>query len=305
MGGRKIMSGRIARGWAMAKASFSVLQNHPKLLILPVLSAATLLVAYGALFGLFVFEAGSFQGAGQLFKSVEHIWENHRIAATAALIPFGWVFTSLSLYFNAALVFCVLRAFNGERPSIREGLRTASGRLPQIIAWALVATVVGALINLVQETLKDKLGFLAGFLGSFIGGLLSFAWAAVTYFVLPVLVVEALGPVDAVKRSSSILKQTWGETATGSVGLGAIGFLLCVPAFLMIALGIALTASSGSTAFAVVLLPLAFAYIVAVMTIMGTLGTVFQTGLYVYATTGKTPFDATLMQAAFQPKPAK
>jgi hypothetical protein len=292
------MLGRIARGWSMAKASFTVLRAHPKLIVLPVFSAAALILALGVLFGLFMFEAGSFQAAGQLVKKLEQAWDGNPIAIGAGVIMLGWLFTSLSLYFNAALVFCVLRAFNGERPSIAEGLATAAGRLPQIIGWAFVAVVVGYIISLIQQTLKDKLGFL----GSLLGGLFDFAWAAITYFVLPVLVVEGLGPVGAVKRSSSILKQTWGEAVTGSVGLGAIGFLLCVPAVLLIALGILLGGNGG---FALVLFPLAVVYIVAVMTVMATLGTVFQTGLYVYATTGKAPFGETLMQAAFQPKAAK
>lgn len=295
------MFGRIARGWSMAKASFRVLRDYPKLLVLPVLSAAALIVALAVLFAIFMFEAGSFQAAGRMVKNLEQAWDGNKIAMGAGVIALGWLFTSLSLYFNAALVFCVLRAFNGERPSIAEGLATATGRLPQIIGWGFVAAVIGFAINLIQETLKDKLGFLGGLLG----GLLDFAWAAITYFVLPVLVVEGLGPVGAVKRSSSILKQTWGEAATGSVGLGAVGFLLCVPAFLIIAMGIFLSANSGHAGFAVALFPLAFVYIVAVMTVMGTLGTVFQTGLYVYATTGRAPFDETLMRAAFQPKQAK
>jgi hypothetical protein len=292
------MFGRISRGWSMAKASFTVLRDYPKLLVLPVLSAAALILALSVLFGIFMFEAGSFEGAGRLVKNVEQAWDSNKIAMAAGVIALGWLFTSLSLYFNAALVFCVLRAFNGERPSIGEGLATAAGRLPQIIGWAFVAAVVGFVISLIQDTLKDKLGFLGGLLG----GLFDFAWAAITYFVLPVLVVEGLGPVGAVKRSSSILKQTWGETAAGSVGLGAISFLLCVPALLIIALGIFLGAKSGITGFAFVLFPLAFVYIVAVVTVMGTLGTVFQTGLYVYATTGKAPFEETLMRASFQPK---
>jgi len=292
------MFGRIARGWSMAKASFAVLREYPKLVVLPVLSAAALILAMGVLFGLFTVGAGGFAAAGLLVKDLDETVSNNKILTGASVILAGWLFTSVSLYFNAALVFCVLRAFNGERPSIREGLATAAGRLPQIIGWAFVAAVVGFIINVIQQTLKDKLGFL----GSLVGGLFDFAWAAVTYFVLPVLVVEGLGPVSAVKRSSSILKQTWGETASGSIGLGAIGFLLCVPAFLVVALGIFLSNNSGNAGFAVVLFPLAFLYIVAVVAVMGTLGTVFQTGLYVYATTGKTPFDATMMQAAFPPK---
>ena len=295
------MFGRIERGWAMAKASFAVLRDYPKLVVLPVLSAAALILAMVILFGLFMAGAGGFAAAGLLVKDLDETVGNNKVLTGAGVILAGWLFTSVSLYFNAALVFCVLRAFNGQRPSIREGLATAAGRLPQIIGWAFVAAVIGFAINMIQQTLKDKLGFL----GSLLGGLFDFAWAAVTYFVLPVLVVEGLGPVGAVKRSSSILKQTWGEAATGSVGLGAVGFLLCVPAFLVIALGIFLSASFGSGGFAVALFPLAFVYIVAVMTVMGTLGTVFQTGLYVYATTGKAPFDETLVRAAFQPKQAK
>ena len=295
------MLARIARGWSMAKASLTVLRNHPKLIVLPVLSGAALILALAVLFGIFMFEAGSFEGAGRLVKNLEDSWDSNKIALGAGVIALAWLFTSVSLYFNAALVFCVLRAFNGERPSIAEGLATATGRLPQIIGWAFVAAIVGVIISVIQETLKDKLGFL----GSLLGGLFDFAWGAITYFVLPVLVVEGLGPVGAVKRSSSILKQTWGETATGSIGLGAIGFLLCVPAFLVIALGIFVTANSGNTGFAFVLFPLALVYLVAVGTVMSTLGTVFQTGLYVYATTGKAPFDETMIRAAFQPKASK
>jgi hypothetical protein len=42
-----------------------------------------------------------------------------------------------------------------------------------------------------------------------------------------------------------------------------------------------------------------------VSAIIGTLGTIFQTGLYVYATTGRAPLDEDLLKNAFQPKPQK
>src|SRR4051812_39049609 len=141
--GESIMFGRIARGWSMAKASFTVLRDYPKLVVLPVLSASALIVALAVLFGIFMFEAGSFQGAGRMVKNLEQSWDSNKIAMGAGVIALGWVFTSLSLYFNAALVFCVLRAFNGQTPSVREGLGTATGRLPQIIGWAFVAAVIG------------------------------------------------------------------------------------------------------------------------------------------------------------------
>lgn len=44
------------------------------------------------------------------------------------------------------------------------------------------------------------------------------AWAIVTYFVVPVLVVDGVGPIQAVKRSSAILKRTWGESVAVQAG---------------------------------------------------------------------------------------
>src|SRR5262245_30473809 len=93
--GESSMFGRIARGWSMAKASFTVLRDHPKLVVLPVLSAAALILALGVLFGIFMFEAGSFQAAGRLVKNVEQSWNGNPIAMGAGVIALGWLFTSV------------------------------------------------------------------------------------------------------------------------------------------------------------------------------------------------------------------
>ena len=53
--------------------------------------------------------------------------------------------------------------------------------------------ILGLLLNALQDLLKNYLGFL----GSLIGGLLEFSWAVVTYFVVPVLVTERVGPITA------------------------------------------------------------------------------------------------------------
>jgi hypothetical protein len=131
------------------------------------------------------------------------------------------------------------------------------------------------------------------------------AWAVATYFVLPVLVVEGLGPVAAIKRSSALLRRTWGETAAGGAGLGALGLVAAVPFMIIIAGGVAMAVNTGNGMFAAANFAVAIAYIVAASVAMGTLGTIFRAALYVYATTGKAPFDSALMQSAFVPKAAK
>jgi hypothetical protein len=165
----------------------------------------------------------------------------------------------------------------------------------------LVAVVMGFIASFIQDTLKEKLGFL----GNLLGGLVDFAWAVVTYFVLPVLVVEGLGPVAAVKRSSALMRQTWGETATGSVGLGALAFAAAVPAMIFIVAGVMMATAAGFGGLAPVFFAVAIVYLAGVSLVMGTLGTIFRAGLYVYATTGEAPFDTALMQSAFAPKKAK
>jgi hypothetical protein len=292
------MAGKIGRSWAMAKASWGVLKRYPNLMILPLISAGALVGALGVLFGALVIEAGSFQEAGKLVHRIGDYWDTHSVTGIIALVAVGWVLTTVSIYFNSALVFCVMRCFAGQRPSIRDGLTAALARLPQIVGWAFVATVVGTIIGMVQEMLKDRLGFL----GSLVGGLFDIAWAAVTYFVLPVLVVEGLGPVTSVKRSSALLRATWGEAVVSNVGLAAFGMLVMLPAMAVIVIAVALGVATGNVAMGAVLFAAALLYIVITSVILGTLGTILQTGLYVYATTGQAPFDEALVREAFRPK---
>lgn len=287
---------RFGRGWGIAKASWSIIRLHPKLLFLPILSGIALL-ALLALIGSTVF-------AGAKTDYVRHLMENaqpDQAVTYAILFAVYFVCTLVFIFFNSALVFCTLQSFNGQTPSIRSGLATAARRLPQILAWTLVATTVGLALNVLQSLLKDKLGFL----GALLGGLFEGAWAIVTYFVVPLLVVEGATPITAVKRSSAIMRRTWGETASGEGGLGAIFILLFLPVIVVVglvgfmginlhAVPVALAMFGGAIAF----------YVAALVVVFTALGTIFQTGIYVFATTGKAPssMDQALLQGAFSKK---
>ena len=203
---------RIGRGWGIAKASWAVIKLHPKLLLLPVFSGIAF-VALMAAIGLSVF-------AGSKSDYVRHLMETQQPdpIVYVALFAFYFACTFIIVFFNAALIFCALQSFAGKEPSLRAGLATAAGRLPQILAWTFVAATIGLILNALQSFLKDKLGFI----GALLGGLAETAWAVVTYFVVPVVVVDGVGPIEAVKRSSAILRRTWGEAIGGEGGLGLI-----------------------------------------------------------------------------------
>lgn len=287
---------RIGRGWQIAQASFAVLRLHPKLLLLPIASG----IAFLALFAAIAFSVFAGSKSGLIREQLQGVPLNE-VTVFALLFAFYFACTFIIVFFNAALVFCALQCFAGKEPSFGAGLATAAGRLPQILGWSLAAATVGLLLNILQSALKDRLGFLGGLLG----GLLETAWAVATYFVVPVLVVDGVGPIEAVKRSSAILRRTWGEAAAGEGGLGAIGFLLFVPVALLIGLmrnaGIDL---HGRPALAIALVVTVGVYVLALTVVFVALGTIFRTGTYVYATTGKAPasMDAALLQGAFRPK---
>src|SRR5262249_3163252 len=141
---------------------------------------------------------------------------------------------------------CAVLRFNGQQASLGDGLRVAWSRLPQIAAWAAVSATVGVLLKMIENAHEQ--------IGRFISGLLGTAWTIMTYFVVPVLVVEKVGPVDAVKRSLELLKQTWGEALVGNVGIGLIVFLLLLPALLLGVIGFMLLSSAAPVGIFVLVL---------------------------------------------------
>ena len=129
----------------------------------------------------------------------------------------------------------------------------------------------------------------------------------VTFFVLPVLAAERLGPIAAIRRSSALLRDKWGESLAGQARFGLVTLLFILQAALVFAIGLALYLSQGTTALAglgPVLMALGVAYAIAIMVVMQALSSIFQAGVYLYATTGQLPpaFDRELIEGAFQPK---
>jgi hypothetical protein len=297
------MAGRLSRGWSMAKASFAVLKQHPKLLVLPAMSGTIFLVITGLILASLMPQLGDMHHAtGSIWRRLGdgytgNIW--FYVSAFAVL----YVVSAAAIFFNVALIHCALRAHAGEQPSIRGGLSAAVGLLPQILGWALIATTVGVLLNLLQEAIQNYLGFL----GKLLGGLLELSWVVITYFVVPVLVTEKVGPITAIKRSSAILRAKWGESLAGEARIGLLSILFVMVSALIFFGGLALVLNSGVKTMAglgVTLMAIGAVAGIASIVVMQTLTTIFQSGVYLYATTGQVPatLDRDLLDSAFRPK---
>jgi len=297
------MAGRWTRGWAMARASFAVLKRYPKLAVFPVISGAVLLLTVGLI------ALSLLPQTHLLYPITRPIWDKLGANPTGQIVFYVAAFvviyalTVIAVFFNVALIHCALRCHAGQEPSVRDGIAAATARLPQILGWALVAATVGVVLNVIEGLLRDKLGFL----GSLVGGLLEFGWTVVTYFVLPVLATEGVGPIAAIKRSSAILREKWGESLAGETRFGLLGLLFGLQAAALFFIGLAIELSYGTTAalgLGGLLMALGVVYGLATIVVLQALSTIFQAGLYLYATTGQVPptLDPVLVQEAFRPK---
>ena len=261
--------GRIGLGWQLTKTSLRVLRKDKELLVFPLLSGLVLILLLGGFVGgMFVaFGLESMLGGASTWLFV---------AVMAVYYIFAFF---VSFFFNAAVVGAATIRLNGGNPTLGDGLRIARENVGRIFLWAVFAGTVAMVLRAIQERL--------GFLGKIIIGLLGVAWSLATYFVVPVLIFEKLGPWAAVKRSAHIFKSTWGETLVGGFSMGAIFFLAGLLGILAIILGLVL----GGVLGLLVGLLVAVVYWILLGLVASAATSILVAALYRYATTGKVAED--------------
>lgn len=252
--------GKISHGWAMSKMSLRVITKNKKLLLFPMISG---LIMVGILASL----------VSAMFIT-DTLFEPTAVSI-ALWAVFYFVSFFVSIFFNVALVACAMKELDGESTSLSYGIRQAAGRIKQIVAWALLAATVGLILRALEER--------AGFLGQIVLGLIGAAWSVATYFVVPVIAFEGLGPVEAMKRSLRMLKSSWGEMFVSNIGIGLIFFLLAMVGIIPLVLAFVL---GGMSALLFALVAVAVYWIAIAVLAMSASG-VLLAALYRYATTGK------------------
>jgi hypothetical protein len=276
---------RIARGWELAKESWHVLKLDKELLVFPLVSGVACLLVLAS-FAVPLWNSDYFQAVMDEEAAPQD--------PLAYVILFAFYFANyfVIVFFNSALVACAIIRFKGGDPMLADGFRAASARLPQIVAWALVSATVGLILRVIESRSER--------FGQIVAGLLGMAWSAVTYFVVPVIVIEKTGPVEATKRSLSILKKTWGEALTANFGIGFIVFLASLVGLVPIILGF-VALSAGLTPLAILGIVGGVLLLILVALISSALNAIVIGALYLYAAEGSVPkhFDDQLLRDAF------
>ena len=127
------------------------------------------------------------------------------------------VFTAnfIIVFFNSALVSAALERLRGGDPNVKSGLSHAVKHIHHIFFWSIIVTIVAILIAAIRGDRRDNSIFRQIF-----ASLIQAGWAMMTFFVVPIIVSENLGPISAIKRSTSLFKQTWGDQVVANFGFG-------------------------------------------------------------------------------------
>jgi hypothetical protein len=245
-------------GKAILRASLELFRQDRQMIWLPVMATVTAVIAF-AIIALPVGLAFGRNGIGII----------------VALACGSVVATAATVIFNVALVFAATDRIEGRTPTIGGSLAQAWGRRNVIFSWAILSAVVGTAIRMLEQRL--------GVVGRLIGVAGGLAWAVATFLVIPVLAFENVGPFEAIKRSSSILKARFGTIARGGLRFGFLFLGLSLAALLVLAIGVVCIAKDAD----VVGIPIAvigFVLLIGVSMYAQAAGMYMRTILYRFAT---------------------
>ena len=198
--------------------SLEIIKEHKSLLLFPVMSALSLI------FVTLTFAGGAFAAFGlDIDVALDRFSEGREWVLYSVLFVYYLVNYFVIVFFNMGLVHCAKLIFDGKTPTISDGLHYSSSRLDAILSWALLAATVGVVLQM----LEDRLGKVGQVIVSIIG----IGWSIATFFVVPVIAYEEVGPMEAVKRSGALMREKWGEAIGANFSFGAfflIGYMVII-----------------------------------------------------------------------------
>lgn len=270
--------GKISHTWNLLGCSWEVLKKDKELLIFTCLSVICCLLVL-ATFAIPLLSSSFFSHAGAS-SSLDHgKTEFQQGTFYAILFIFYFCNYFVIIFFNSAIVACATIRLRGGDPTLADGFRIAVSRLRLILGWTLVSAVIGMILRIIED--KSEM------VGKIASALLGAAWTIASYLVVPLLVNEEMGPFSALKKSTSLLKKSWGEQLLGNLSFGVVSFLLVFPAIFIIFFAFLYLLPNISAI--IILLALAALYFFIVITVMSTLESIFSAALYSYLSSGRIP----------------
>ena len=214
----------IGNTWQITKLSWKVLQLDRELIFFPIMGTLGAIIVG-------VIAAGVFAGTGTFDRLGSGETEFNIVDLIVTLVAyFGALY--MVIFCNAALIAAARERLEGGDPNVMSGIRAVRGMWLAILGWTIITGTVGLILQALQSMARENSHGVMRIVAIILVALLQTAWAYITFFVIPILVVERVGPFRAIRRSGSLLRQTWGEQLTASFSF----FLIYLLAMLIVAI---------------------------------------------------------------------
>lgn len=207
-------------------------------------------------------------------------------------VPF-WLFfyfgtAVVTTFFNAALVHEATRVFAGDRSSIRRGLRAAWRVRRKILVWGVASSLVNTFLIILDE-FQDNRNPVVREAVSLLQAVIEVSWWVLTFFIVPVMLFRETTVKDMFKTSGRTFVDTWGETASASLGIWLLWLVVSVLVIILSVVGVFVSPPPLDA----IALVLGILSLTAILLVRATAEGVIKAGLWQYATTGTMPGELT------------
>jgi len=268
----------IGRGWKLSKLSFSVIKADPELLVYVLLMgimSATTLLAMNAPFVLGLEWAVVLDSTGEVVDLTP--------AGMGWYFAFYVLLSIVVVFWNSAIVANSHMRLSGGEPTFIYGVTKAFSRLHLIVIWGLISGTVGLLLKLIRNTnAREVKNPGLQMLLMVITWVFEVAWWIMTFFMIPLMIVEGRSIRESMREGKEMMMKTFGTNIVSGLGIQFIGFCFIVLSVLLAfvvgsALGITSGLIIGGLGIALTLMWVTAAETVSV------------SALYVFAKTGEMP----------------
>jgi len=267
--------GRIKAGWILFKETWRYFRADSEMIWIPLITGFVNFVLFGILaVGFYFFLASTGYTLPEDADAIS--------LPEYVFIFLCYVIGAYSLALSeAAIANTVYTRVHGGNATLGDSLRSAFSHSASLLLWSLITSTVGMLLRMLAERSKV--------LGRIIVMLLGVAWSALTYFVVPAMVIDKKSAFGSLGKSKDVFKTTWGETIVSNFSIGVV-FLGVHISMLIVAVGLMIFMAMYEFWIPMIVLGVLYVFaVVAVSLLQSAMNGILKTLLYIYAAEGTMP----------------
>lgn len=259
------------------KAAWSALRQDKELLSLPIVGGVASLLSLVPLFIIVL-----------IFGSKDDGSDPSAVMIVVGVLT-AFLVAIVTTFFAVALAAGAHERMGGGNPTVKSAMAVAWKRKKGVIGWALLSTTVGLILQAIKDNVKG-----AGAIISFLGDL---AWAVASFFAIPIIAANDVGPIEALKSSVATMKQRWGSSARVQLRLGLYG--LAVGVAVILAVVVVAMVAQASAVLAVLVGVVLGAVVLYALLLLSAVSAYARVALYRYSAGMPTPgFGSNLLESA-------